>query len=65
MQRAREHVAVQPATAENRALSPEGRGVARVDGKTVFVDDALPGEEVRLRYRRRHARYDEIATPLI
>ncbi len=41
------------------SLSPEGRGVARVEGKTVFIDGALPGERVRFRYRRLHRRYDE------
>lgn len=39
-------------------LSHDGRGVARVDGKVVFIDDALPGERVRFRYARRHRRYD-------
>ena len=29
-------------------LAHDGRGVARVDGKTVFIDDALPGEHVEL-----------------
>jgi 23S rRNA (uracil1939-C5)-methyltransferase len=46
-------------TAAIDALSHEGRGVARVDGKTVFVDNALPGEEVRARYLRHRRRYDE------
>jgi 23S rRNA (uracil1939-C5)-methyltransferase len=41
------------------ALSHEGRGVARNNGKTVFVDNALPGEQVRARIVRRHGRYDE------
>lgn len=27
-------------------VNHEGRGVARVDGKTVFIDNALPGEQV-------------------
>ncbi|MFO1434978.1 MAG: 23S rRNA (uracil(1939)-C(5))-methyltransferase RlmD [Gammaproteobacteria bacterium] len=41
------------------SLSHEGRGVARRDGKTVFIDNALSGEEVRARLTRRHRRYDE------
>ncbi len=40
-------------------LDREGRGVARIDGKTVFIAGALPGEEVRVRYQRAHARFDE------
>src|SRR5688572_27076456 len=35
-------------------LSHDGRGVARVDGKTVFVAGGLPGERVRVRRFRRH-----------
>ena len=47
-------------------LSHEGRGVARIDGKTVFVDGALPGERVRARYLREHRRYDEtVATEIL
>ncbi len=56
-----------PVEARIERLSHEGRGVARVDGKTagkiagktVFVEGALPGELVRLRYTRRHGQYDE------
>lgn len=40
-------------------LSHEGRGIARLDGKTVFIDGALPGEEVGFRYLKKHARFDE------
>ncbi len=40
------------------SLSHDGRGVARIDGKTVFVDGALPGEEVRIVRHRAHRRYD-------
>ncbi len=40
-------------------LAHDGRGVARVDGKTVFVADALPGERVRARVVRRHRNFDE------
>jgi len=40
-------------------LSHDGRGVASVDGKTVFIDGALPGEEVVYRTRRRRRDFDE------
>ncbi len=40
-------------------LGHDGRGVARVDGKTVFVTGALPGETAKLRLTRRHRNYDE------
>ena len=40
-------------------LSHDGRGVARVEGKTVFVADALPGERVRARLTRKHRHFDE------
>lgn len=40
-------------------LGHDGRGVARVDGKAVFVADALPGERVRAQVVRRHRQFDE------
>jgi 23S rRNA (uracil1939-C5)-methyltransferase len=40
-------------------LSHDGRGVAHVAGKTVFVADALPGERVRAKLLRRHRHFDE------
>ena len=43
-------------------LSYDGRGVAHVDGKTVFVADALPGERVRATLLRRHRDFDEAQT---
>ncbi|HEM47634.1 MAG TPA: 23S rRNA (uracil(1939)-C(5))-methyltransferase RlmD, partial [Alphaproteobacteria bacterium] len=48
-----------PLEARIESLSHDGRGVARLDGKTVFVDGALPGERVLLRYRRRRRSFDE------
>ncbi|MCG3201119.1 MAG: 23S rRNA (uracil(1939)-C(5))-methyltransferase RlmD [Gammaproteobacteria bacterium] len=48
-----------PVDLDIESLSHEGRGVARHDGKTVFVDNALPGELVSARIVRRHGRYDE------
>src|SRR3954451_4229234 len=40
-------------------LSHDGRGVAHVNGKTVFVSGALAGERVRLRFSGKHRHYDE------
>jgi 23S rRNA (uracil1939-C5)-methyltransferase len=40
-------------------LAHDGRGVARIDGKAVFVDGALPGERVRLRVFKRRRQLDE------
>lgn len=40
-------------------LAHDGRGVARVDGKTVFIDDALPGERVEWVRRKRGRNFDE------
>jgi 23S rRNA (uracil1939-C5)-methyltransferase len=49
----------EPAVGVIESLSHEGRGVVHVNGKTVFVDNALPGETVRFRYRRRRSKRDE------
>jgi len=40
-------------------LSHDGRGVARHEGKAVFVAGALPGEQVIARLVRRHGQFDE------
>lgn len=40
-------------------FSHDMRGIARVAGKTVFIDNALPGETVHFRYSTRRARFDE------
>lgn len=40
-------------------LSHDGRGVARIDGKAVFVEGALPSERVRLRVVKRRRQMDE------
>ena len=42
------------------ALDNEGRGVARnAEGKVVFVEGALPGEEAEVRIFREGRKYDE------
>ena len=40
------------------SLDQEGRGVARVDGKAVFVEGALPGEEVTITTLRKKPNYE-------
>ena len=40
------------------SLDQEGRGVAHVDGKVVFVEGALPGEVVTLDGLKRKPSYD-------
>ena len=41
------------------SLSHDGRGVAHRDGKTLFIQGALPGERVSVRKLRRKRSYDE------
>ncbi|WP_226704058.1 23S rRNA (uracil(1939)-C(5))-methyltransferase RlmD [Microbulbifer elongatus] len=40
-------------------FSHEVRGIARYQGKTLFVDNALPGETVRVRFTASRAKFDE------
>lgn len=42
-------------------LSHDGRGVAHVNGKAVFVAGALAGERVRAHFSGKHRHYDEAA----
>ncbi len=59
MSRRRKLLFAQPVSATVEDLSHDGRGVARIDGKTVFIDGALVGEVVTFRYRRQRRRFDE------
>jgi 23S rRNA (uracil1939-C5)-methyltransferase len=40
-------------------MSQDGRGVTHLEGKTVFIDGALPGEQVRFCYTKRSRKHDE------
>ena len=46
-------------TALIEKLGHDGRGIARIEGKTTFVDGGLAGESVEFRYVKCHGRYDE------
>ncbi|WP_250654830.1 23S rRNA (uracil(1939)-C(5))-methyltransferase RlmD [Alkalimarinus coralli] len=42
------------------SLTHDGRGVARLNGKTQFVEGALVGETVRARYTNTRSKFDEL-----
>jgi 23S rRNA (uracil1939-C5)-methyltransferase len=56
---ARMHPARQVQQAQIEDLAHDGRGVARVNGKTVFIDDALPGERVEWQRLKRGRNFDQ------
>jgi len=41
------------------SLTQDGRGVAHIDGKAIFIHGALPGETVRFTYNKIQKRFDE------
>ncbi|TDY02977.1 23S rRNA (uracil(1939)-C(5))-methyltransferase RlmD [Thiohalophilus thiocyanatoxydans] len=59
MSRKRRSLPSEPVVARIENMTQEGKGVARIAGKTVFIDDALPGEQVEFVYTRSRRNYDE------
>ncbi len=57
--RRRSRVSKTPVTACVETLSHDGRGIARLDGKTTFIDGALADEQVTFEYRRKKRDFDE------
>ena len=55
----RKPLPAEPVEVMIESLTHEGRGLARVEGKAVFVDGALAGERVRFRYTRLQRHFDE------
>ena len=49
----------QPVVVSIESLSHDGRGVAHVDGKVVFIDEALPGEKLEFIYTDSRRDYAE------
>ena len=52
----------EPVRCEIETLSHDGRGIARQDGKTQFVDGALPGETVMAKVVSSRSKFDELRT---
>ena len=49
----------EPVTTTIETLSHDGRGIAHINGKTVFVAGGLPGETVQFEYLRQRGSFDE------
>jgi len=49
----------EPETADIVSITHDGKGIAAVEGKKVFVAGALQGEHVRFQRRKRRRNYDE------
>ena len=49
----------EPETARIESVTHDGRGIAAIEGKKVFVSGALEGEEVRFLRRKSRRNYDE------
>jgi 23S rRNA (uracil1939-C5)-methyltransferase len=51
-------VATTPSIVRIESLDQEGRGIARVDGKAIFVEGALPGEDAAIVTLKRKPSYE-------
>lgn len=45
--------------AEIESLSHDGRGIAHIDGKVIFIEAALPKEKVKFKYQFQRKQFDE------
>lgn len=57
--RRRKQIPQEPVETSIETLSHDGRGIARIDGKTTFIDNALPGEQVVFKYTWTRRKFDE------
>ena len=55
----RQRLPQDPVETTIETLSHDGRGIARIEGKTVFIDGALAGETVKFLYTKKHSKFDE------
>ena len=59
MSRSHQRLPVATYTTEIESFSHDGRGIARIEGKTTFIQGALPGETVSFQYTRKKKDFDE------
>lgn len=57
--RRKQRLPAEPITTKIEKFSHDGRGIARIEGKTTFIQNALPGETVSLQYIRQKRDFDE------
>lgn len=57
--RRKKRISQEPVETSIDSLSQDGRGVAHIDGKAVFIDGALPGEKVIFQYTEKKRKHDE------
>ncbi|MGO1500522.1 MAG: 23S rRNA (uracil(1939)-C(5))-methyltransferase RlmD [Marinobacter sp.] len=60
--RRRKVLPTEPVHCDVENLSHDGRGIARQDGKVLFVDGALPGEKVMAKVVSTRSKFDELRT---
>ena len=58
MSRRKRSLPKEPVNAHVTDLTHEGKGVAHIDGKTVFINQALPGEDVEFIYVKKQRQFD-------
>lgn len=59
MGRKRQRFSLEPQQATIETFSHDGRGIARINGKTTFIQAALPGETVMFQYTQTKRDFDE------
>ncbi|OOZ42041.1 23S rRNA (uracil(1939)-C(5))-methyltransferase [Solemya pervernicosa gill symbiont] len=57
--RRRRKIPQEPVEATIESMSHDGKGVAHLDGKALFIGGALPDERVMFKYSRLNRRFDE------
>lgn len=59
MRKGKKNQSKTPEITEITGLSHDGKGIAKIHGKTTFIRGALPGEKVSFLYRSKKSQFDE------